>query len=570
MEAFTLPNAPPGDGMRDRMLAPLAARMGLPRAGWWCAGLVLLCLIPRLALALRQDVICRDGVYYIQLATALEERDWGRGFGSIGLNTYPAALAVLHSWGIDFATAGKLWGVAMASLAVLPLFGWVRRLFDDRVALTTAVLYAAHPMLIEWSPALVRDPTFWCLWSTSIYLLVRAVTEVRLGWFLLAGGATALAIHTRFEGWLLYLPWLAWTWRRARYLAASHWPLWRGSLAGMAAYPVLLVAVNVTLLHDCPTWQLGSFQRLQYVRWWWQGDAPGTARLPNVSRAPAAAVVTQVSHAPTLMGAVAPRTDSWAFVLMYLDALRRGFDLGFGLLAGWGMWRWRLLWGRGDYLALLVVAAAIFGAIWIHFWYAGATSSRYVLTILLLALPWTALGCLDLAARAVELSRRRSPTRSIRYGAAWSLLLAAFMLMGSVRALATHDRGLAREAALGRWLTTAIDRHAPIALTKTMPLCAYYAGSTESVTWLETRDPAWPAMIGDPALRVAIVESQVVTDATVAALAPQWQVVSRDALPESCRHGNYVVFVRAHDAPTADRSQPDTTAQSTRKATVGR
>jgi len=522
-------------------------------------------------LAWRQEVICRDGVYYIQLASALEERNWDRGFGSVGLNVYPAALAALHAAGLDFPTAGQLWGVALASLAVSPLFGWVRRLFDDRVALTACLLYAAHPKLIEWSPALVRDPTFWFLWSASIYCLVRAINEVRLGWFLLAGGTTALAIHTRFEGWLLYLPWLAWTWRRAHYLLAARGALWRGSLAGLAAYPVLLILVNVTLLHDCPRWQLGSFQRLQYVHWWWQGEAPHTAQLPlRPLTPPANSTVTNVRHASLLLGAGELKADSWPFVFKYLDALRRGFDLGFGLFAAWGIWRWRSLWQRGDYLALLVVAAAIFGAIWIHFWYAGATSSRYVLTVLLLALPWTALGCLDVAERVVDLARRRRPAFSVPYATVWSVVVAAFFVVGSARALTSRDQGLAREAALGRWLAGRVDPETPVALTKTMPLCAYYAGSSETVTWLETRDPKWPAMIGNPSLRLAIVESSAVTESTIAGLAPDWRLVARESLPESCRRGNFAIFVRGESLLAALTAPSDSMVRFPGKATVER
>lgn len=344
MSFLTRPTAPPDQGMADRMLAPEPERNAPARAGWWGLGLFLLCLVPRLGVAARQDVICRDGVYYIELASALESGDWSRSFGSIGLNVYPAALATLHTYGLDFPTAGKLWGVLLASLAVLPLFGWVRRLFDDRVALTTALLYAAHPKLIEWSPELVRDPTFWFLWSASIYCLVRALLEVRVGWFLAAGVSTALAVHTRFEGWLLYLPWLAWGWHRLHHLLVERIAFARGLVAGLVAYPVLLVVVNVTCLHDCPTWQLGSFQRLQYVRWWWQGAAPETAlrtleqpvhsdvAIPNSE-------VTRVAFVQPLVGAAAPRVTSARFVLQYLDALRRGFDLGYGLLAAWGIWR---------------------------------------------------------------------------------------------------------------------------------------------------------------------------------------------------------------------------------------
>ena len=90
-----------------------------------------------------------------------------------------------------------LWSLLISSLVVLPLFGWVRRQFDDRVALVACLLYAVQPKLIAWSPEIMRDPTFWFLFTLSIYLLWRAVTEVRPGWFVAAGVAVALACLKR-------------------------------------------------------------------------------------------------------------------------------------------------------------------------------------------------------------------------------------------------------------------------------------------------------------------------------------------------------------------------------------
>ncbi len=606
------PIAPSAEAMTNAMLAPLPDRQAVPRAGWWLAGVVLLCLIPRLGVALRQSVICRDGVYYIQLAEALESHDWSRAFQTLGLNVYPTLLAALHQTGVDIPTAGKLWGVVVASLTVLPLFGWVRRLFDDRVAWTVALLYAAHPKLMEWSPELVRDPTFWLLWSTSIYCLVRAVREIRLGLFLLAGAAIALAIHTRFEGWLLYVPWVAWTWHRSRYLVAERFRLVRGAMVGVAVYPALLLLVNVTWLHDCPDWQLGSFERLQYVRWWWQGESPHAAQwLPVTSDAKFAwmsatggssasagstpktrstlvladkppvarqqLVLSRVSSERLVLIGQSEAHASWQFTLSYLDALRRGFDLGYGLLAAWGIWRWRTLWRRADYLALLAVAIAIFAAIWIHFWYAGATSSRYVLTVLLLALPWTALGLLDLIALLTARVQMTWPASRLNCRGISAIAFAAFFAVGSARALSSRDLGVIREAALGDWFGSTLGAETPVALARTMPLCAYYAGPAQHVTWLDTRDAAWPRTLDDRALTVAIVESNAVQATSLAALAADWTKLDAGDLPEQCRRGKFVVFVRRAAlsdgiaSPSDLRSNLDDHAATRfRKVTVGR
>ncbi|HVW38140.1 MAG TPA: glycosyltransferase family 39 protein, partial [Pirellulales bacterium] len=174
---------------------PLAAsdrwRAAFSSRGPLLAALVLLCLIPRAVAAWKIDTLCKDGVFYVQLASGYERGDLEAGLGRLRLNTYPLILAALHQCGLSWELAARLWGVAVSSLVVLPLFGWLRRQFNDRAAICACLLYAIHPKMIEWSPEAVRDPTFWLFWTCSLYAAWRAVTEVRLVWFLAAGAAIA-------------------------------------------------------------------------------------------------------------------------------------------------------------------------------------------------------------------------------------------------------------------------------------------------------------------------------------------------------------------------------------------
>ena len=168
--------------------------------------LLLCCLIPRIVAATRIAGICPDGVMYIRLATALEEGRFRDAFAGMNLNVYPPILMVLHRLGLSWETAGELWGIAISSLVVLPLFGLMRRQFDDNVAVICCLLYAVHPVFLQWSAELIRDPTFWFFFTCTLYLLWRAVTEVRWGYFLAAGMTLTLAVLTRFEGLFLLIP----------------------------------------------------------------------------------------------------------------------------------------------------------------------------------------------------------------------------------------------------------------------------------------------------------------------------------------------------------------------------
>ncbi len=155
-----------------------------------------------------------------------------------------------------------------------------------------------------------------------------------------------------------------------------------------------------------------------------------------------------------------------------------------------------------------------------------------MLTVLLLALPWTALGCLDLCGRFAP---------KISYARAWAGALCFLLLVGSVRAISHRDRGLEREAALGHWLNEHLALDTPIALTKTMPLCAYYGGDARPITWLETRDAGWTGFLATHGLQLAIVEGNTVSHVQ---LPPDWRVASLDQLPENCRTGNFTVLER--------------------------
>ena len=203
--------APSGDFPRG----PAPGR-ALPVRPWMAAMLLAMCLIPRLVAAWNWDVLWGDSLHYRYASTCLEQGDLEEGFAEFGLNVYPLILIPLGHLGIDWQIAGKYFSVLVASLTVLPLWGWLRRMFDDRLAATACLVYAFHGKLIAISPLIIRDPTFLFLLALSLYYVWRAVGELRIGFFLAAGIMLTLAIHTRTEGWLLLVPLLGW--------GACRWP----------------------------------------------------------------------------------------------------------------------------------------------------------------------------------------------------------------------------------------------------------------------------------------------------------------------------------------------------------
>ena len=153
----------------------------LPVRPWIVVLLLLACLVPRLVAAWNWDVIWGDSLHYRYASIALEQGDFEHGFAEFGLNIYPLLLIPLRHLGIDWQIAGKYFGVLVASLTVVPLWGWLRRLFDDRLAMIACLVYALQGKLIAISPLIIRDSTFWLLLVLTLYCIWRAVGELRIG-----------------------------------------------------------------------------------------------------------------------------------------------------------------------------------------------------------------------------------------------------------------------------------------------------------------------------------------------------------------------------------------------------
>jgi hypothetical protein len=390
--------------------------------------LVAVCFIPRAWVCLKLGGIYADGSLYIQSAKSLEQGDLLAGLKAMRLNIYPVVLMLLHQLGIDWETAGNWWGVCISSLVVLPMFGWVRRIFDDRVALVACMLYAFHPKLIQWSPEVVRDPMFWFLFMLAIYLLWRAATEVRLVYFLAAGVAIFLAALTRFEGLLLFIPLILWCFWRWSALKTNRGRLILGVVLCLFAMPILVVLANVIFLHDHPNWELFRLSPLELVQGWlaWMLHSSGNA-------------------------AEAGGTSMNQMLRVFIPTMTRGLSPVHALLMFGGMWGWRRIWIRRDHQVLFFTGLVSLAGIWIHAWHAHTTSTRYIFPAVLMGAPFTALGFFGLVERSQRIISGRLGWTQIRAATTWVLLGTASVL-GLYMGI-SHDYSYrTSELSLGRWI----------------------------------------------------------------------------------------------------------------------
>lgn len=281
----------------------------------WLLGLCALALLSRgLMLWQLGPLCCDDAYYYVFVADAMDQGDLTGALGYLNLNIYPHVLSGLHSLGLDWIFAGQLWGLLASSAVILPMYGWSRRFFNDRIARLTCFLYAVHPEFIELSVEPVREQTFWLLTSLAIFYGWRAMETLRRRDFIWAGLATGLAIHTRSEGWLLLIPMTIWMAGRCRRERSKAFLLGRRGLLWASMTPTIIVAINLVLLPQQSEWHWG---RLTHFRdcWDWlvppaETDSPLPANATGLPQTPPSSTRTLTrpanSHEPTVPATSTP------------------------------------------------------------------------------------------------------------------------------------------------------------------------------------------------------------------------------------------------------------------------
>jgi hypothetical protein len=160
--------------------------------------------------------------------------------------------------------------------------------------------------------------------------------------------------------------------------------------------------------------------------------------------------------------------------VVFLNTLRRGIGGIFGLCWLIGFLSRPRLWFRRDHLAMFLTAACVAGGIWVHLWYAQATSSRYFLSIVILASGCSACGCIW-AHDGLRAAANRIGLSPLRQRFVWGACVLALGVLGVGEGLYTQYPGRERDAAIGRWLKNQLGAERRLATSGTMELVDHYA-----------------------------------------------------------------------------------------------
>lgn len=424
---------------------------------WWrwpVGGLFLLALALRVLSALMAHPLRPDSVYYIQTAENLVEGKFSLAFSGLGPNLYPAILIGLNQLGLDYETAGKLWGVIISTLTLLPLVGLVHALFRREVALISGFLYAVHPRFIEWGPELMRDPTFWFCFVMALYAIHKAYTNFRARWFLLSGLWFLAAIHLRIEGWLLLFPFGVLGVSQLRYPTVRRRLRPVAMAATLALIPVsLLICLNGTWSDEAPIW--GRFHGMAELIQSKLASAQSSEHAVEDVRP----IERQVIYFfKKCQKAIVP----WLLIPAIVGAYcmrRRNWSLKYA--AYWGI----IPLNIGMVAAYLIV----FGEI----------NTRYFLTTTLLLIPYMSYGLVVIARRARRFwqSTRGEATTAKLVPAAISALL----IIGGLRGVFVDRSSLKRQWSLGTWIRENCGTDTTVASWRQYSLVEYYANTSQTV-----------------------------------------------------------------------------------------
>lgn len=448
-----------------------------PARYWLLLALLGICLLSRAWVAYRWQILWPDSVVYLEISQALEKGDVDRAFRDLGVNIYPVILMWLRRTGADWIVIGQCWSVLTATLTVLPLFGWARRHFNDQVATVACLLYTVHPVLLGYSPAIIRDPTYWLLFACSLYFSWRAVMELRWWLFLAAGAALTLTVYTRFEGVLLFLVLGLWSAWRFSAIPGLRRRLVLGLSACLAVLPLSVIGVNLTLFREHPRWELGRSSQVEAHLSQLLSCANTAGSSTALPAAPAVrppleskrsdATGFSSSAAEQIGGDVRdePSVGGPAHKLSALEVTRKvllrlikAYTYSCGVLTLVGLCCWRYDTLRRDHLPLMLQNLLLMALIWGYYWVHGGIDIRYFLPIVIVSLPYMALGLLQVADWALSLARAYWANLERRRPAVIFSLSIVVAVAGAPNVAPPALTLIRQQTELGRWI---LDRVGP-------------------------------------------------------------------------------------------------------------
>ena len=221
--------------------------------------LFLFALALRLYAALVPGIIFPDGIMYINTAKMIDAGQWGKlSHWGFFYNIYPFFIAALHKVINDWEFCARILSVFFGSLAIVPLYWIVKRIFDIRLAIMVSIFFIISPRLVEYSSNVIREPVFWFFALSALSAAVRGIQQKQWFFMALAALCIGLSIFTRMEGIALIpiiLIWIYWFYQKEKAFAFKTFLML--SVVFLLSFPVIFGSPLILVKEKIGHWEFG-------------------------------------------------------------------------------------------------------------------------------------------------------------------------------------------------------------------------------------------------------------------------------------------------------------------------
>lgn len=171
---------------------------------WRCTPLLIVLLLGlslRLYYYFSMPLINSDGFLYIQQAKALYYGLHDQLNHCISyLSAYPFFIATGYLISGDWLAAAQGVSLFFGTLTFFPLYGLLRRFFDETVSIVTLLVFAVLPAFVFLSQDTIRGPVYWFFTMTGLYLMICHTDRPRLLLPFLTALCFMIGAWARIEG----------------------------------------------------------------------------------------------------------------------------------------------------------------------------------------------------------------------------------------------------------------------------------------------------------------------------------------------------------------------------------
>ncbi len=173
--------------------------------------IVAICIVVLLGLFLRLynyfavPLINPDGTLYIQQAKALYFGLHDHLLSCLPyLSSYPFFIVVGYKLFGDWLLAAQLVSLFFGTLTFFPLFGLLRRFFDETVSLLGLLIFSITPAFISLSQDAIRGPVYWFFSMMGLFLFTCFIEKPKTILPFFSALCFIVCAWTRIEGILFF------------------------------------------------------------------------------------------------------------------------------------------------------------------------------------------------------------------------------------------------------------------------------------------------------------------------------------------------------------------------------